>query len=149
MSERTIWQFGLQYICIEDGSPATDAERTEFLERHALAKKAGEENTKLAEEADRKWHEKYDPIMKSFFGYEEIDEEDYEDTSWMCHSDDDLVYRLATTIFDGIPSSEIPNYDYYDTEMVRGSEVVASIKKTFPEYWEEAVQCYLERNHDT
>jgi hypothetical protein len=132
----SVWQFGGQYINVDTGAPASPEEVAEFKERHAKLDAIAESARVRREEEERQWHAKYDPIMREFFDWpEDLMEE------LVYNSAEELIYGLSTTIFDGT--------DDYDETKVRNSQVVAEIRKAFPEYVEEAVKAYLDGNHDT
>ena len=151
MAERIIWKFGQEYICIEDGSPATEQEVSDFAEKQKQTKIASESSRKIAEEERKQWQEKYTKTILDYFEIYEKEDIGHWDDEW-------LAYRLATNIFDSVPDDYYYEEDTRDKKDVfkelsehddRFSSFLGEMRKTFPDHYDMAIEYFLSGWHDT
>lgn len=90
------------------------------------------------------WHKKYDPLIMEYLG------KDYSGSSY---GEGDLIFHISTYIFD-------KSGDFWEEGKLLKEKFLLEvndgkidginvIKRIFPEYFERALNGFLEGNHDT
>lgn len=129
INNKDIWQFGNQHIDANTGKPATKEEIAIFNKQFGTTeerKEFAESSKRERQDADKKWHLKYDSLVQKF---RELDDEELE--SYVAGMNDEhLCYDLATALFDN-------------------EDVLGKIKEIFPDHWEKALKWYKDGYHDT
>ena len=148
IGDKDIWQFGDEYIDSNTGESATAEEIVIFKKWADEQKIRGEENKKIRLQEEKDWHLKYDPLIRKFFEYDEYEEDDIQED--LSHMDDNyLAYQLATCMFDRTSGFNYFREQHPDDWESLLNKMCLDIKEIFPDHWEQALDNFKNRHHDT